>query len=157
MDGSVLDGDKDNTAGGDFVFSSKNTNCFISYNLRITNYDNASTPSFTEQKSTTPAPESSFFFEISFSLPLDPATAVLGDAIYLEDYVTKEKISGKLQIINRNILRFVSTKKYADLKKPLETNYHYQFIIKSSGANALKNVYGNTLASDFMLRMRLNN
>lgn len=151
--GSVLDGDRDNTAGGNFEKTYQAFNCQNIYTLRVSNYESGTFTAFSGPKSINQ--DSSYFFDISFSNPLDPATAVYGDAIFLENTQTKQRVPGRLEVIYRDVLRFTSTQKASVLRQPPNSGFGYRFIVRSGGAAPLRSVYGATLTSDFILNVQL--
>jgi hypothetical protein len=152
VDGSVLDGDRDFTGGGNFRVSTKTTNCPGIYNLVVTNYPNNTFTAFNNKNINQ---DSNYFFDIRFSNHLDPATAVYGDGIFLENRQTQQRIPGTLAVRNRNELRFTSTDKAAKLRLPVGSNFTYRFIVRGGNNAVLKSVYGASLTSDFTLNVRL--
>jgi hypothetical protein len=152
-DGSALDGDGDNTGGGDFKQIFEKGNCGGIESLIVTNYQSGTFASFAGPFNINT--DSAYFFDISFSYPLNAATAVYGDAIFLESTLTQQRIPGRLEVRDRNTLRFISIEKVSKLRLLPNSNFGYRFIVRSGGTAPLKSVYGATLSSDFVLNVRL--
>jgi hypothetical protein len=152
-DGSPLDGDQDNTGGGDYVYKGQKQNCLGLYTLAVTNLPSGTCSSLNTTNNRNAA--GNMFVNFIFSNPIDLATVALGDGFYLENTSNNTRIPGRLELLSsRSTIRFVSTDQYNTLR-PGSANCTYRFVIKAVAPAPLKSVYGRQLSTDFTLRIQM--